>query len=480
MSVSRPLRWPGRSTGSRRPCCRPALAHYDLELAILPPLIIHAGVRLAVGPPVPAWRPARLPVRWLARVPAWARTGAWLGLLVAAQLFTSEELALTTALAGVLVVLVLAVSRPRTALRRVPPAAAGLVIAAVVALALTGSALWTQFRGPLTQHGSTHPLDVFVNDLTSFVTPQGALFFHTAASAAAAASYQGGLPEYLGYLGWPLIGVLAVAAVASWRRLAGRAAAITLVVLCVFSLGGHPLIAGRTYPAVDLPWHWIEKIPAFAPILTDRLSILADGAAAVLLAVGIDEVRARLAAHRPARLAQLAVLAVAVVCCLPLLPRPLPESSTPPLPAGWSAVFARLHLAPGSRVLVLPFPRPNVTLALRWSADSGEPSAMTGGYFIGPGIGSQARLGGLMPRRIPEYLNYLWSESVPPGSPYSGDAHTVKREWTSEPGWSVVHPQLGARRAGSLAAAGSDRRCQGGLSARPVPGQPAGATNGAG
>ncbi len=224
------------------------LAHYDLELAILPPLIIHAGVRLAAGPPVPAWRPAGPPVRWLARVPSWARTGAWLGLLVAAQLFTSEELALTTALAGVLVVLVLAVSRPRTAIRRVAPAAAGLVIAAVVALALTGSALWTQFRGPLTQHGSAHLPNVYVNDLTSFVTPQGALFFHTAASAAAAASYQGGLPEYLGYLGWPLIGVLAVAAVASWRRLAGRAAAITLVVLCVFSLGGHPLIAGSYVP----------------------------------------------------------------------------------------------------------------------------------------------------------------------------------------------------------------------------------------
>ena len=199
-------------------------------------------------------------------MPAWARTGTWLGLLVAAQLFTSEELALTTALAGVLVVLVLAVSRPRTAIRRAAPAAAGLVIAAVVALALTGSALWTQFRGPLTVHGRPTCQMSIVNDFTSFVTPQGALFFHTAASAAAAASYQGGLPEYLGYLGWPLIGVLAVAAVASWRRLAGRAAAITLVVLCVCSLGGHPLIAGRTYPAVDLPWHWIETIPAFAPI----------------------------------------------------------------------------------------------------------------------------------------------------------------------------------------------------------------------
>jgi hypothetical protein len=413
-----------------------SLAHYDLQLAILPPLIIHAGLRLAVGP---AARPAGRHFRWPARVPAWAWTGTWLGLLVAGQIFISEEVALTTALTGALFVLVLAVSRPHAVINRIAPTAAGLVIAAVVALALTGSALWTQFHGPLTQHGSPYPADRYVNDLTSFVTPQGALFFHTAASAAAAAHYKGGLPEYLGYLGWPLIAVLAVAAVATWHRLAGRAATVTFVVLWVFSLGGHPLIAGKHYRATDLPWHWIETIPIIAAVLPARLSILADGAAAVLLAVGIDDVRARLAGHWPtrrkglwpARLAQGAVLAVAVACCLPLLPRPLPVASTTPLPAGWSAVFARLRLAPGSSVLVLPFTRPGMTLALRWFAESGEPASMVGGYFIGPGKGGQAHLGGLGPtlRRTPEYLNYLWAQGVPPGSPYIGDAGLANFQW---------------------------------------------------
>jgi hypothetical protein len=426
-----------------------ALAHYDLQLAMLLPLIVDAGVRLAVGPRVPATGPDHPRFPWLARVPAWAPAGLWLGLLLAAQIFISEELALTTALTTALIVLVLAVSRPRTAIRRVGPTAAGVVLAAVIALALTGSALWTQFRGPIIVHGSSHPLDVFVNDLTGFVTPQGALLFHTAASAHAAATYQGGLPEYLAYLGWPLIALLAVAAVASWRRLAGRTAAIILVVLSVLSLGGHPLIGGKTYLATNLPWHWVEELSAFTAILTDRFSILADGAAAALLAVGIDEVRARLAARRPAlgdgdptphrrsQAARLAVLAVAVVCCLPLLPRPLPAANTMPLPAGWSAVYTRLHLARGSRVLVVPFPRPGITLPLRWSALSGKPSSMVGGYFIGPGVDGKARLGPQVPRRITLYLNYLWSKGVPGASPFRGEADIAYGQWIGEH-WPAV------------------------------------------
>jgi hypothetical protein len=418
-----------------------ARSHYDLELAILPPLIVSACARLAIGPRVPAYAPTWAPVRWSARVPAWARTGVWLGLLVTAQIYVMEEIALTTAMAAVLVVLVLALSRLRTAIERLGPTAAGLAIAVLVALALSGSGLWTQFHGPLTVHGSAHPLNVYVNGLTSFVTPQGALLFHTAASAAAAARSKAGLAEYLGYLGWPLIGALAAAAVITWRRLAGRTAAVTLVVLCAFSLGGHPLITHTYYRSIDLPWYWIEKVPAFAPILTDRLSILADGAAATLLAVGIDEVHARLATRWPSRRAQLAVLALAVICCLPLLPRPLADARVAPLPKGWSTVFHRLHLSPDSRVLVLPFPRPSETLALRWVADSGKPSVMIGGYFVGPGKGGQARLGPKMPSRVPEYLNYLWSEGVPTSSRYHIEAETVLNEWrgVNEQGWSVPH-----------------------------------------
>jgi hypothetical protein len=422
-----------------------AMSHYDLQFAVLPPLIIYAGVRLAAGDPpaasrqagqTPRSRPlgalASAAARGTGRLPQPVRAGAWLGLLVAAQIFINEEIALTTAMTGLLVAVALAAARPRLAARRLLPAAAGLLTAACVAVVLAGHGLWTQFHGPLVQHGALYPPDFYVNDLTGFVTPQSWLFFHTAASAAAAARYQGGLTEYLGYLGWPLIILLVLAAVACWRRPAGRAAAFTLAVLAVFSLGGHPLVGGKAHPSVDLPWHWIEELPVIAIVLPDRLSILADGAAAVLLAIGVDQAGAVLSA-RSGRLAGRAagsnragraglaagpVLAVAVLGCLPLLPKPLPAAGTLPPPAGWSAVFAGLHLTAGDRVLVVPVPVNYLTPALRWSADTGQPTAMAGGYFIGPGAGGQAYINGAGIKPTAWYLDELWAAGLPPGSPY--------------------------------------------------------------
>ena len=192
-----------------------AIGHYNLLLAIAPPLIVDAGIRLAAGPLHPAGQLAR---GWAGRVPAPVRTGAWLGLLVVAQLFISEEVALITSLTGVLAVAALAAARPAAAVRRVLPAAAGLVVAVAVTLALAGPALRAQFHGPLVQHGALYPPDYYVNEPSGFVTPSAYLFFHTAGSAATAAGYHGGLTEYLAYLGWPLIIVLALAAAISWRR----------------------------------------------------------------------------------------------------------------------------------------------------------------------------------------------------------------------------------------------------------------------
>jgi hypothetical protein len=463
-----------------------ALNHDNLQLAILPPLIIDAGLRLAIGrsaavrtptttgphdtadPSSPSRAPAPALAHWRARLPAPALAGAWLGLLVAAQLFISEEIALSTALVGVLMTAVLAAARPRAAIRRVWPAAAGLLAAAAVTLALAGKALWMQFHGPLAQHGALYPPDYYVNDLTSFVTPQGSLLFHTSAAAASAASYQGGAAEYLGYLGWPLIAVLALAAVTSWRRPAGRAAAVTVVVVCILSLGGHPLIGGKSYQGITLPWHWIEAIPLLATALPDRLSILADGAAAVLLAIGIDEARALLARRLPAvgrnrrlRHGGAIILAVAVLGCLPLLPRPLPVANTLPLPAGWSGVFARLNLAVGTRVLVVPIPFNYLTPAMRWVADTGEPTAMIGGYFIGPGAGGQAYINGAGIKATTWYLDELWAAGLRPGNPLVNAARLAGMPTAgaagpapviAAPALAQVHADLASWRPGAVVA----------------------------
>jgi hypothetical protein len=416
------------------------IGHYNLQFAVLPPLIIDAALRLCLR--------SRAPVR----------DGAWLGVLVTAQLFTGEELLLLTGIAGLLIVAVLALGRPRALPGRLVPAAAGLGVAGAVTLLLAGYALWVQFFGPLTERGSAFLPDFYKNDLTGFVTPSGYLLFHTAASAAAAARYQGGPSEYLGYLGWPLIAVLAVAAVVGWRRPAVRALAVTAAVMELLSAGGHPLISGTVQPGITLPWRWLENVPVLGAALPDRMSIVADGAAAALLAFALDRAWARRRQRpdaqpdepppgpdepdprpdvralgpgqraprpdgpgaappwRPARARWVAPVATlcAVGAFLPLIPRPLPTAVASPAPAGWSAAFAALRLPPGARVLVVPVPTATLTNALRWQADTGVPGSLVGGYFTGPAWNGQAYVDGNGVAATAQYLDGLWTGQLVP------------------------------------------------------------------
>jgi hypothetical protein len=393
--------------------------HYNLQFAVLPPLIIDAGLRLCLRSQAPV------------------RDGLRLGLLATAQLFTGEELLLLTGMAGLLMVAVLAAGRPRAVPGRVRPAAAGLAVAAGVTLLVAGYALWVQFFGPLTQRGSSFTPDFFKNDLASFVTPSQYLLFHTAASAAAAARYQGGPPEYLAYLGWPLLAVLAAGLLAFWRQPAVRATGVTLAVLGVLSLGGHPLVNGTAHPGVTLPWHWLESVPVLGAALPDRISVVADGVAAALLAFCLDQARARSASVRwlPA-----GATAVAVLACLPLIPRPLPAASAPRLPAGWSAAFAALRLPPQSRVLVVPVPTATQTAALRWQADTGDPALLIGGYFVGPAWNGLAYIDGNGVAVTAQYLDELWSGGPAPQAPPRSQVDADLATWRPAAVVAVTSP----------------------------------------
>jgi len=366
-----------------------AVGHYDLMFAVLPPLIVDAALRLATGRAGPL------------------RGGLWLGVLAAAQLLTAEELLLDSAIAVALTGVVLAVSRPEQILPAVRPTLTGLAVAALAVLVLCGYPLWVQFFGPLHQHGSAFTPDFFTTDATGFVTPSKLLLFHTAGSASAAAAYRGGEPEYLAYLGWPLLLVLAVIAVTGWRNLAVRATAVSFVLLEVFSLGGTLMIGGLTYPGVPLPWHWLGQLPLLEAVLPDRFPILADGLAAALLAFGIELFRARSWVTRRSRGPAL-VTVVAVLAVLPIVPRPLPVAAAGPPPPGWSDTLDALHLPAGARVLVVPIPSATFTEPMRWQADTGQDIGLIGGYFTGPGPGGQAYIDGGVSSPTALYLNVLW------------------------------------------------------------------------
>ena len=375
-----------------------AIGHYDLQFAVLPPLIVHVGLRLATG-----------------RI-AGLRGGSWLGLLVTAQVFITEEILLVTAMAGILIAAVLAASRPREVAGAVRTLAAGLGVAAGVTAVIAGYPLAVQFFGPLRQQGSPFTPDFFKNDLSSFVVPSSYQLIHTAGSAAAATRYQGNLPEYLGYLGWPLLVVLVLAAIAGWRRLPVRAAAVCCAVLGVFSLGGTLLFGGHGHPAIKLPWYWLEGLPLLSAALPDRFSIVADGAAAALLAFAADAARPAFAAFAARRLPRLAagwrpaavVMSGAILAVLPVVPKPLPVDALTPVPPGWSAAFAALRLPPSASVLVVPVPLSTFTEPLRWQAQTGEPGSLVGGYFIGPAWNGRSYIDGNGTPGAAQYLNAMW------------------------------------------------------------------------
>lgn len=443
-----------------------AIGHYDLQFAVLPPLIVDAMLRIAIGPP-PGSASAS-PARAQSRVPSpvtfrrqQVRTGISLGLLITAQLFISEELALTTVLTGTLLIVILGIGSGRAAIGRLAPTVTGAAVAVGTTLLTAGWALWVQFFGPLTQHGSPFLRDYYMNDLTGFVTPSNYLLLHTAGTAATAAAYRGQPAEYLAYLGWPLIIVLIVAACTFWLQPVIRAFAVTVFVLAVLSLGGYPLVSGVSHPSVNLPWHWLEELPLGGSVLPDRLSILLDGFAAVLLALALD--RARLWVRdvggsrvRPSRvrLKAAVVTGVAALACLPLVPLPLPTSSALPLPAGWTAAFAALRLPDNARVLVVPIPNAGLTETMRWQADSSHQYSLIGGYFIGPAWDGQAYIDGTGTPPTAVYLNELWYSGLRPGSPqqYAASGDGIAPPPADPPSTAQVHTDLTALRPQAIVA----------------------------
>jgi hypothetical protein len=342
------------------------IGHYNFVFAVLPPLIVHTVLRILTG-----------------RGGA-ATNGLWLGWLVAAQVFIGTELLTDTALTCLVLMVVMAVSRPRAAIHRVRGVAAGLGTAAGVVLLMCDYPFWVQLFGPLAQHPA--PAGSWNGNLGFFVDAAGNLLFHTSASAAVGARYPLSLAEYLSYLGWPLIIVLAAAAVWFWRDFRVRTAAVTCAVAELLSQGGGNLPIGSHHlPGWLLPFHYLQRLPVISELLPDRFAILADGMAAAVLAFSIDRARSAMPLVRE-RNARVIPVAVAVLAVLPLIPLPYQTTSVSPVPAGYQAAFAWLRLAPDAPVLVVPVPDEahDQAKAMRWQADTGEPGELIGGYFFTP------------------------------------------------------------------------------------------------
>jgi hypothetical protein len=252
------------------------------------------------------------------------------------------------------------------------------------------------------------------------------MLVHTAGSAARAGAFQGGQSEYLGYLGVPLLIVLAAGVVWCWHRPVVRALGVAWLVSEVFSLGGMLLAAGHAYASAKLPWYWLQSLPLLESVIPARFSIVADGAAAALLALIADAAMTRMQDQIPApgsvlwwrpgrvlgRWPGAPALAIAVLAIVPLVPKPLPAVAVGQAPDGWAAVFADLRLRADAHVLVVPIAEGAFTAPLRWQAETGVPRSMVGGYFMGPAWDGHAYIDGNGVPAPGLYVDDLWKQSA--------------------------------------------------------------------
>lgn len=347
-----------------------ALDHYQLQFMVLPPLIVHFVLRLATrrGDPL--------------------RTGALLGLVVALEFYISEEMLVFTGIVVLVLLVLLAAHRPAAIQVNAAPALKGVLVAAVIILVTCTYPLWIQLHGPLSAHGIPWKINRYGNHETDFYTaPMTVLLNH-------------GYPRYLrflggqqiwplenyAYLGWPLIAGLVLITVAFWRDLRVRIPAIAFVIIELFGMGGHRQhLFGVSLPGAALPWHYIGALPLFHDAVVNRICLVADGLAAVMIAVAADHIaaawRRQLNWRRPAFAAVAAVCLAAVIT--PIIPASLMAAARTPPPAGFSQVLSAMHLRKNAAVLVLPV---NGALTMSWQATTNAPISVIGGYCLAPNV----------------------------------------------------------------------------------------------
>jgi hypothetical protein len=292
------------------------------------------------------------------------RFAVLLGLLLAAQISLSTEVALTLTLAlvaGLAITWATAPGRRARVRALAAPIAAAYGGAAVLASPLLLYALRDFERE------SINPPALYTADLLNFVVPTGIVAASGSWATSLASHFPGNTSERGAYIGLPTLLIIALHAIRSHRTAGTRFLLTALGAASLAALGGTLVVAGRR--TVPLPWTLVDDLPGLNNVLPVRLSVFALLAAAVLVARWLADERT----PRWLRLA-LAALAVASV-----VPHPQVSWRTKPnRPAFFADSRFEDALAAGDNVIVIPY-GPNGDSML-WQAEGGFEFRMAGGY----------------------------------------------------------------------------------------------------
>ncbi len=322
--------------------------------------------------------------------------GVALGLLAAAQLLTFEEVLATSAIAGLILVLLAAiVVRDRaqigTGVSRL--VRAGLP-ALVTFLVVGGGPLAVQFLGPQQIHGRLQDTSVFSTDLLNLVVPTSYQLIAPAAATAVSSHFSGLFHEATAYIGVPLLLVLAWIVIAlrhDRRVIVAAAAAVTMLVLSL----GPELHVGGTNLHIPLPWLPLGRLPLLEHAIPGRLTLYMWLAIAVLIALGVD----RAVMQAPRRIASLRLVVVAVALVF-VLPAPM-RSSTTEVPAFFRD-WGSQGIADDETILFAPwFANGAGAAPMLWAAVADARPRMYEGYVFVPGPSGRPQYGPSSPQLGP-------------------------------------------------------------------------------
>jgi hypothetical protein len=342
--------------------------HLNLELVMLPPLVLALADEILVRQSRRAWL-----------------LGLLLGLVALAQLLTAEEILASTFVVAFLGVVVIAVQHRRRLDRgRLRHATIGLVTAAALLTAAAAWPLYVQFFGPGRVTAPVQDASPYAADLLGLIVPST----HQLLGLTETSRWAVNDSENGSYLGLPLVVALCLLA---WRYRSiavVRFAAALAAVAWVLSLGERLHFAGRQY-GVPLPFDLISQLPVLHNLAAVRLSLYVALCGAIIVAVGLDRLHREGWLHRH----RLPAAVLVVTSVLPVVPTGWYDYVDAGTPAYFTSGAVN-RVPEGALAYTYPVPRYPGSAPMEWQAQADFRFRSLGGYVISRGSGGGGTFAG--------------------------------------------------------------------------------------
>lgn len=374
----------------------------------------HLFLTFAPVPPIALW----LLWRIVSQQGSLRRLGFTLGLLEAVDLLISAERVVMTIVVAAMALLIayffVDTDTRRMAIDGLRGAAVPL---AVTALALGAVPVLISFFGPWAVRGNPHEWTALHHgELMEFVRPN--IWYRPVLGWSRMKSdpLLGASLERSYYIGMPLV---AVGLVGVWKfraRVISRIAVVLFTLLALLSLGNRFWINGHN-THIPTPFAWVAHVPILSSVIPNRFMLFAS----LLLAFGIGALVNSWqnsiggTSRRSVRSRSVAALVVigTIYCVTPAARFAVTPSSM----SEWfhSAEF-RDTVAPGSNVLIYPYPNPFFNYGMLVQADTGMRFKIVGGQaIVGDGQGHNQGITMEKPWQVSTvFMRTLWGATDGP------------------------------------------------------------------